>query len=311
MGETTGISWCDHTWNPWIGCRKVSPACTHCYAATFVGVRLRRPFYPEPTEGHKSVDADSPVWRTTTWREPVRWDRRARETGRIRSVFTCSLSDFFLDHSDVHTWREEAWSVIRQTPNLLWLVLSKRWTYGHDYILSCLPPDWGEGYPNVMLGVTAENQETAAERLWVACSIPCRQGLFVSCEPLLGEVNLANLASRRYVVRANALEGVWMSRGGEGGGLRSRVRWVIGGAETGALARPTELDWARQLRDDALFAGVPFCWKQWGTWSPVLAPSHCVLYEHSAPDAIGMVRVGVKLSGRLLDGQLHDAGPSN
>lgn len=304
MGANSKIEWTDHTQNFWIGCRKVSPACTHCYAGTLVENRMGKPFYPGPTPGRVASDADSPVWRTKTWGEPLKWQKEAA-AGVVKRVFTCSLSDFFLDHPSVHEWRRDAWKVIRDTPNLLWLVLSKRYDHGLEYILSCLPDDWGTGYPNVMLGATVENQETTS-RLDVACQISTVRGIFASCEPLLGQIDL-----RPYFA-----------------GVPSPVRWVIGGGESGGKARPTHPEWARTLRDDICEAGGDFNWKQWGEWvTEEQAPNDIVLPSRShlpwaiecrdldgrvddiEGDLTAVYKTGKKAAGRMLDGRTWDERP--
>ena len=275
------------TQNFWIGCRKVSPACTNCYAGTLVENRMGKPFYPAQAQlGRVAVDADSPVWRTKTWGEPLKWQKEAAALGETRRVFTCSLSDFFLDHPSVHEWRREAWRIIRDTPNLLWLVLSKRWDLGEAYIRGCLPDDWGDGYPNVMLGATVENQETTS-RLEVACRIPSQRGIFASCEPLLGAIDLRPYFGARW---------------------RSPVRWVIGGGESGSKSRPMAPAWALDLRDQAMNAGVDYHFKQWGEHTPYASPGRCAAAV-MVPGPTWMYRVGKKAAGRLLDGRNWDGGP--
>lgn len=318
MAENSGIQWTDNTQNFWIGCRKVSPACRDCYAGTLVQNRMGKKFYPPADLGRVAVDADSPVWRTKTWGDPIRWNRAAQVAGTRTKVFTCSLSDFFLDHPRVHAWRRDAWKIMRDTPNLIWLVLSKRYDLGLEYIQSCLPEDWGSGYPNVMLGATVESQEQAS-RLDVLCSLPVRAGTFASCEPLLGPLDLS-----KYF-----------------GGWRSPLAWVIGGGESGSKARPVHPDWARGLRDQCLAArkigfNVAFHWKQWGEWVPeegagydsrsdklsriwrVWSGTDWLSTDEMTPHAVSVAsneperwvaNVGKKSAGRLLDGRTWDEFP--
>src|SRR5690242_8610940 len=133
MGETTGISWTDHTLNFWVGCTKVSPGCTNCYAEHIVEV------FPMA----KGKGAFRRLERTKTWGDPVKWNRAAAAAGRRELVFTCSMSDFF--HEGADEWRAEAWALIKATRNLEYQILTKR----PERILSNLPPDWGrKGYPN-------------------------------------------------------------------------------------------------------------------------------------------------------------------
>src|SRR5437868_587512 len=109
MGTETGISWTEHTWNPWRGCTKVSPGCANCYM-----FREQRRYGRDPTQ----------VVRTKTWNDPIKWNRQAAEAGRKDLVFTCSWSDFF--HEGADEWRDEAWAVIRSCPNLIFQILTKR-----------------------------------------------------------------------------------------------------------------------------------------------------------------------------------------
>lgn len=234
MGENSKIEWTDHTMNFWIGCRKVSPACANCYAGTLVQNRMGKSFYPAMDLGRVATDADSPVWRTKTWRDPIKWDYEAREAGTVARVFTCSLSDFFLDHPGVHEWRRESWQVMRSTPSLLWLVLSKRWDLGSEYIRTCLPDDWGDGYPNVMLGATVESQVQVG-RIQSMSEIPCA-GRFVSIEPMVGPIDLGDAV----------------------------LDWVIVGGESGSKPRAMQSWWARDVRNWCLAHKTPFHFKQWG-----------------------------------------------
>lgn len=273
MGENSKIEWTDHTMNFWIGCRKVSPACASCYAGTLVQNRMGKAFYPPVDLGRVATDADSPVWRTKTWRDPIKWDREAREAGVIKRVFTCSLSDFFLDHPGVHEWRKEAWHLMRGTPNLLWLVLSKRWDLGAEYIAGCMPADWGAGYSNVMLGATVENQDQAS-RLDVLCSLPVQAGTFASCEPLLGPLELHRWTAGVYHCTECGAVGDGDSQSFEFCAedtiveFPSPLQWIIAGGESGSKPRPTHPNWVRDLRDVCLASRTPFHLKQFGEYGP-------------------------------------------
>lgn len=323
--ENSQISWTHHTMNFIIGCRRVSPACASCYAGTLVQNRMGKPFYPPLDLGRVATDADSPVWRTKTWRDPIKWDREAREAGEVKRVFTCSLSDFLLDHPGVHEWRRDAWKVMRDTPNLLWLVLSKRWDLGADYIAGCLPDDWGNGYPNVMLGATVESQ-AQVPRIQTMAAVPCQRGRFVSIEPMVGPVGLGDAV----------------------------LEWVIVGGESGSKPRPMHPSWVRDLRDRCLRARIPFHFKQWGEYGPsgqLMTTGELVFREFSSfdhwvakgstwvrggdilMDAHGRIcemgrdmmrvhdegvfpvtiisRIGKKAAGRILDGRTWDDGPKD
>ena len=178
MSETTGIEWTDATWNPWMGCTKVSPGCAHCYM-----------FREQHQYGR---DLEAVVKSKTKFREPLKW----REP---RKVFTCSWSDWFHDGADA--WRDEAWALVRDTPHLTYQILTKR----PERIAAHLPTDWGAGYPNVWLGVSVENQRHAY-RIEYLKFIPAVVR-FVSAEPLLGPLELGG----------QAWEIDWLIAGGESG----------------------------------------------------------------------------------------------
>lgn len=217
--ENSGIGWTDHTWNPWWGCHKVSAACKHCY----IGQIMRRSGH-EPFHGpQRTGDA--------TWKNAYRWNREAQEAGRRMRVFTCSMSDFF--HARADRWREEAWAVIRDCQSIDWLVLTKR----ADRIVDHLPADWGDGFPNVWLGVTVESRPHL-RRVELLSRIPAAVR-FISAEPLLQLIDF-----RPYL---GALD------------------WIITGCESASQTkrRPMDLDWVRSIRDQCAAAGVPHFFKQY------------------------------------------------
>lgn len=217
MAERTEIGWATSTWNPWMGCTKISAGCANCYALA----QIKR-FHKERRDA---------IWRTkdTTFKAPYSWSKKVAKA----YIFTCSMSDFF--HERVSPdWRNDAWQVIRETPNLCYMILTKRpWD-----IRPNLPDDWGNGYHNVWLGTTAENQAEAENRISYLLDVPATKH-FVSCEPLLGHVVLG-------------LDKV------------KTIDWVIAGGESGPKARPMELSWARHLRDECVTNDVPFFFKQLG-----------------------------------------------
>lgn len=223
MAENSGISWTDHTFNPWIGCQKVSPACDNCYAERLVTQRMGREWGP---------GAERRRTKPANWNLPRRWDRAAAKAGVAYIVFCASLADVF-DNAVPQEWREDLFVLIRETPNLIWMLLTKRPTN----MAKMLPPDWGAGYPNVRLGVTTEDQHWADRRIPVLLDTPAA-GRFVSAEPLTGRVVLGEWA--------DALD------------------LVITGGESGPGARPTPADWYRNLRDECAASGTLFHFKQWG-----------------------------------------------
>ena len=212
MSEKTGISWTEHTWNPWEGCTKISPGCANCYMFALLQQYGRDP---------------SRVRRTNTWGDPPRWDAIAAEEGKPALVFTCSLSDWF--HEGADAWRAEAWEVVRRSPHLRFQILTKR----PFRIAEHLPPDWGDGYDNVWLGVSIEDNE----HVWradVLRKIPARTS-FISAEPLLGPLSHLDLHG---------------------------FHWLIVGGESGPHYRLMDRKWARQLRDMVTPQGVAFYFKQ-------------------------------------------------
>ena len=213
MGKTK-ISWTDYTWNPWRGCHKVSAGCKNCYM-----FRDQKRFGNDPNIVARSK---------TTFDAPLKWKDPAM-------VFTCSWSDFFIEEAD--EWRDDAWEIIRQTPHLTYQILTKR----PENIRSRLPEDWGDGWPNVWLGVSIESWESTG-RGWFLSYVPAKVR-FISAEPLIGVLNLS------WVL---AIE---------------KFHWVIVGGESGPGCRLMDLEWARDIQDDCKQHGVAFFMKQdSGTW---------------------------------------------
>jgi protein gp37 len=232
MAENSKIEWTDHTFNPWWGCQRVSAACDHCYAET-----MAKRF------GQKVWGAKAPrrFFGDVHWTAPLRWHAEAAADGLRRRVFCASMADVFEKRADLNPWREKLWALIKVTPALDWLLLTKR----PQLIAAQLPQDWGEGYRNVWLGTTTENQVEADRRLPHLLGAPARVH-FVSAEPLLGPLDL-----RRWLKDKDR-----------------RVGWVIAGGESGPGARPSDREWFRGLRDQCTSVGVPFHFKQWGNWVP-------------------------------------------
>jgi protein gp37 len=188
MGENSNISWCDHTFNCWIGCTRVSPACDRCYAA-------------RDNERRKWVDgwgAGVPRRRTKTWGDPLKWNRKAALTGYRPRVFCASLADVF-DNEVEQAWRDDLWQLLRETLNLRWILLTKR--IGNARKM--LPPDWP--FPNAGLMSTLENQEVWDRDYHKLADTPAIwHG--VSAEPLLGRINIGDARPD------------WIITGGESGG---------------------------------------------------------------------------------------------
>lgn len=234
--EGTNISWADFTMNFWLGCQEVSPACDHCYARTFVETRLNA------SRAHAGLE--QVVWgpggarqRTSesNRRKPLRWNRIAGDAGVTLNVFSSSLSDVF-DNAVDPTWRWDLGKTIIATPNLRWMLLTKRIGNARDMLTQMFD---GVVPENVALGVTIVNQEEADRDMPKALSVKAGLGirrLFVSMEPLLERVDL-----RRYL-----------------GG----VDLLIVGGESGKGARSFPETYAVVMRVDCKLAGVPFHLKQ-------------------------------------------------
>lgn len=318
MGESTKIQWTDATWNPWQGCTKVSPACANCYMFRDM----------------KRYGRDGSIVRRSaqkTFELPI--NRKRDKSFAIPSgwkVFTCSWSDWF--HEAADDWRPEAWEVIRQRPDVTFQIVTKR----TDRIAACLPADWGNGWSNVWLIATVENQEWADVRIPQLLGVPAVvHGL--SMEPVLGPVDIAEYLGVPcdYCTKIEAFglrpedcpycEGTRQARGYRNGWmLPASVNWVITGGESGPGARPSHPEWFRSIRDQCQAAGVPYFHKQNGEFVDECHPAchdengyvldfenneSFVEFEYDdegrAIDYRGvyMLKVGAKRAGRLLDGR--------
>lgn len=297
--KNTEISWCDHTFNPWTGCAKVSPGCLNCYAEGWA-------------KRSGIVKWGGPRRRTTAsnWNEPRKWNRDAQAALAAHSdecakdmsygqhvkpparprVFCASLADWLDDEVPVE-WLADLLELIAATPDLDWLLLTKRpqnfaartqavsqLSGRQASILAMQWGGWGNTPPNVWVGTTVEDQQRADERIPALLKIPARVR-FLSCEPLLGPVNLTVIINNGLGRDALRVDDASM------GDPERHVDWVICGGESGPGARPMHPDWARSLRDQCAAAGVAFHFKQWGG-------------------------VNKKEAGRILDGETFDQFPA-
>ena len=216
MGAITAIEWCHHTFNPWWGCTQVSPLCDHCYAM-MLDVRWFRGAHWGPGLARRNFgDAH--------WREPIKWNRSALAESRRHRVFCASMADVF-DNEVAQAPRKRLWELVRHTPNLDWLILTKR--IGNASKM--LPRDWGSGYPNVWLIVSVDQSALRRDVPKLLAVPAVIHG--VSIEPQLGPVRLGDFARQ--------------------------LRWVILGGESGAGARPFHIEWARALVNECNDAGTP------------------------------------------------------
>ncbi|KTR02284.1 hypothetical protein NS365_21995 [Aureimonas ureilytica] len=329
MADGTPIEWTDATWNPITGCSVVSPGCTNCYAMKLAGSRLRntpsRAGLTQETKGG-SVWTGEVRFNGQWLDQPLRWRRP-------RMIFVCAHADLF--HENVpDEWIDRVFAVMALAPQHQFQVLTKRPERMQDY---CCRADERGRHPsmtaaalmaatgrwntpaldlglwplsNIWLGVSVEDHYRAAERIPILCETPAALR-WVSAEPLLGAIHVS-LAD---------------------------IDWVVAGGESGAGARPMYPGWVRSLRDQCANAGIPFLFKQWGSWSvhevdaggriepgmdmtSLAGIRHWIGDRFIEPDegasvadvihpfAILAIPCGKKRAGRLLDGALHDEFPS-
>ncbi len=226
MAEKTGIAWTSRTINPWRGCTKISPGCLRCYAEQQEG-RFNRAKWGKHAVRELSVTAEAKV---------KSWDRQLKREGKTDTVFCASLSDFFEDNSQVLSWREHWWDIIREANSLDWLILTKR----SGFISMMLPVDFFSGkYSHVHLGVSVESADYV-NRLDHLRAIPDWGGLrWTSMEPLIGPVGPVNL---------------------------EKVDWVIVGGESsnGNDFRPMKDEWVDEIKSQCEKHGSVFFYKQSG-----------------------------------------------
>lgn len=252
MAENSKIEWCHHTFNPWIGCTKVSAGCDNCYAEAMMDRRLGRARW-----GH-----GQPRQRTSpaNWRKPIHWNMWAESRGERHRVFCASLADVF-DSEVPLEWRGDLFDLIRRTPHLDWLLLSKRPDYAYRHWQNA----WKSGHHwprNIWIGTTVESQEVDS-RIDSLLRINDGRVTFLSCEPLIGRVDLCEVLGIWW----NQTMGVFESCGPR---MNPRgLGWVICGGESGPGARPMREEWARSLRDTCRAAGVPFFMKQMARKGPI------------------------------------------
>jgi protein gp37 len=240
--KNSKISWTDATFNGWIGCTKVSPGCEHCYAEA-LDHRWGNDRWGKGKARGLTSEAN--------WKKPIQWNKEAAVAGVRTKVFCASMSDVF-DTEVPDEWRLKLFDLIMNTQNLDWLLLTKR----PEEMLKFYKEKMTFGAPtkNIWLGTTVENQEMANKRIPILLSIP---GVihWLSVEPQLGPVDLSKIA-------CSSCEGEPKHMGVLYGS--ERIDWVISGGESGHGARPFDLKWARNLRDQCKEAGVAFFVKQFG-----------------------------------------------
>ncbi len=227
MGKESQISWTQHTWNPWQVCKKVSEGCKFCYM-----FREKFRYGQVPTDITRSKDQ--------TFYQP----RTYGNEGKL--VFVCSWSDFFIQEADL--WRAEVWEIIKAHPQHTFQILTKR----PENIASRLPEDWGEGYDNVWLGISAENQERLLQRAKIFQAVTAKTK-FLSAEPLLGEINLLDTIEIDVIEYANLDVGQLKMNlpaavGKENRPIHTIFDWVIAGGESGNGTKPEDSNVKYQYR---------------------------------------------------------------
>lgn len=337
MAENSKIEWTDATWNFVRGCSPVSEGCRNCYAETiaarFSGVDNEGKKLPY--HGLAKMVNGEARWTgeigfvEETLRQPLRWTRP-------RKIFVNSMSDLF--HEKVtDEMLDKAFAVMALTPQHTYQVLTKRPERMAEYLLdtdmkrdAILDHIWTiskdrkeqdevsgkvmmaflnkTGLPNVWLGTSVEDQKTADERIPHLLKTPAAVR-FLSIEPLLGPVDLERWLS--YTPDCDCVGGH-----DHDCTAQAKIDWVIVGGESGPNARPCHPDWVRSIRDQCQAAGVPFFFKQWGEWAPLVhqmpsIPKHQVVPFDATEsrDAYRMFRVGKKKAGRILDGRTWDEFP--
>jgi len=328
MAAQTDIGWTDSTHNHWLGCTKISPACENCYAEALMDKRMHRAEWGAGKPRVLTSEANR--------HKPLQWSRlpfyecadcgwrgsKAEEFGSVsingdpvgfcthknliparRRVFCSSLADVF-DNEVPAEWLADLLDLIRRTPNLDWMLLTKRignWRgrlkaalasingVGETIALRDWIQNWLNGIPpnNVWIGATICGQAEANRDVPKLLDVPAGVR-FLSIEPMLGPIDLreAHMAPKRL----------------------PRVDWVITGGESGTSARPSSPQWFRSIRDQCAAVGVAYFHKQNGEWvsvSEVEGPGK----HFTFPDGRTVRRTGKKLAGRALDGVIHNEFP--
>lgn len=312
MGENTKIEWAEHTFNPWMGCTKVSTgdqgACEFCYAEVQTPVRAQGVKWGNHPR-HRTAEA--------TWQKPRAWNRAAAETGTRPFVFCASLADVFDNQVDP-AWRRDLFDLICETPNLVWLLLTKRPQNIERLFAEAIDGNGNDltGMadafpPNVALMCTVVTQEEANRDVIHLVRAASQLGaLFagVSCEPLFGAIDFHNLDLGRGR-HLDAFAGVESGPGGAEHFWKP-LGWVISGGESGPHARASNPLHHYALRDQCAGVDVPYLFKQWGEWSPNQAAAYAhTPRHHFGPGQPVVAKIGKKVAGRELDGVVHDGRP--
>ncbi|RUV65188.1 MAG: DUF5131 family protein [Mesorhizobium sp.] len=373
MADGTHIEWTDATWNPIVGCSIVSPGCTNCYAMKLAGTRLK---HIESRRGLTRDTKAGPVW-TGEVRLNEQWLDQPLKWKQPRRIFVCAHGDLFAENVP-DEWIDKVFAIMALAPQHTFQVLTKRAKRMREYFekidtelraagehgytprrfdqIACditrspCAAGWMEEqdwpFPNVWLGVSAERQQEADERIPHLLMTPAAIR-FVSAEPLLGPIDFTSICWRDddADIRANSLTAeAWVENSDSASAYSNDcdgvtgLDWIIVGGESGPGARPMHPAWARSIRDQCAAAGVPFFFKQWGAWGleePVFGGhemhaladdgtlyrstdlaypdgkrrGEAIRANHDQARLHSVYRVGKKAAGRLLDGIEHNAMP--
>ncbi len=293
----TKIEWTNETWNPIIGCTKVSEGCKECYAEK-MAKRLTAIEANRHTYNYGFVINESGKWNgktnfvRTALKKPLSWKKP-------RMIFVCSMGDLFhetVSFEDII----EVFHIINKCPQHTFQILTKRADRMKEFFVDYAPNPYWENLPNVWLGVTMENQEN--NRLTTLLQIPAAIH-FVSFEPLLGLIDFYEIImNNEYHCNTE-----------------NKLDWVIAGGESGHKARPMHPDWVRSLKDQCEAANVPFFFKQWGEWIDIdngydcINESEKVFIKHtfgSAYTSHDVYKIGKKKAGSILDGKEYKQFPN-
>ena len=289
MGTETGILWTDHTFNPHIGCQRVSPACGGakgvggCYAEAFVTGRMG--YNPTSADSRRRLTVWGPPSASTrprtsaaNWKKPIAWDRAAKASGIRSKVFCASLADVFEDHPDLPSVRADLWPLIERCDGLDWQLLTKR----PENIRTMVPEAWLKAWPShVWIGTTVEDQKRAEQRIPHLLSVPAAVR-FLSMEPMLEHVDLdpprcpycrdggevQQLDAGQHFVQwcvrcdSEACHGMWLDACADA--RQPGINWIITGGESGPGARPYDLSWTRSIIAQCDAERVPVFVKQVG-----------------------------------------------
>lgn len=311
MGANSKIEWTDHTFNGWVGCAHVSPACDHCYAESWA----KRSGHPELWNGTRR--------RTTAenWRQPLLWDKRARQQGVRKRVFCMSLADVFDNEADPQ-WRADLMKLVGMTTHLDWLFLTKRIGNARRMLNEAMDrlhlPRWDQDpWRNVWIGATVVNQDEADRDVPKLIATPAHRR-FLSIEPMLGRVDLCGQLGMWWNQTMDCWEGTFQTINRDQWG-RKRIDWIIVGGESGSGARAMHPEWVRSIRSQCGGANVDFFFKQWGQYLPEdQEEARKFSFEtadgrpayHEFPGGLCAVRLRDKHdAGRVLDGRTHEHFP--